>query len=69
MSYTEAQKRAVKKWREKNRKKASYISSKSCSKSFIKIAELNDLLELKKDIELQIELLKNSSAASSDSLE
>lgn len=69
MSYTEAQKRATKKWRKNNRKKATYISSKSCSKSFIKIAELNDLLELKKDIDLQIELRKNSPEASSDALD
>lgn len=47
--YTEQQKMADKKWREKNPDKSNYLKSRSSAKSFIKNkAELVDLEEFEK---------------------
>lgn len=51
MAKTEAQKRADKKWEEKNREKRNYAKKKSSAKSFINVATKEDLEELKKLIE------------------
>ena len=57
MAKTEAQKRADKKWEEKNREKRNYAKKKSSSKSFINVATKEDLEELKKLIEERSEEL------------
>lgn len=48
---TEAQKRAKKKYEEKNREKTNYTKGKSAAKSFIAKATEDDLMELKALIE------------------
>ncbi|MCD2256354.1 hypothetical protein ACNAN0_02790 [Agrilactobacillus fermenti] len=48
MATTEAQKRAKKKWNEKNKAKAKLYTYRSTTKTFIEtLADLNDLQELK----------------------
>lgn len=56
---TDAQKRAKKNWNEKNRNRASYLSSRSSARSFIRNkATLEDLEELKELILNRESLLK-----------
>lgn len=47
---SEAQRRASRKYREKNREKVNYNNRRRDAKAFIKMATLADLLELKEDI-------------------
>lgn len=48
MALTEARKKANKKWDEANKEKKKYYAKKSTAKSYVKIATLEDLEELKK---------------------
>jgi len=47
MSATEAQKRATKKWNERNREHRNYLNARSVARGFIRNkAKIDDLLEL-----------------------
>ncbi|WP_427814406.1 hypothetical protein ACQKTA_04985 [Enterococcus sp. 22-H-5-01] len=48
---SEAQLRANKKWKEKNKEQMNYIRKRSAAKGFVKVATLDDLAELEQLIE------------------
>lgn len=59
--YTEAQKKADKAWREKNKEHSTYLRSRSSARSFIKKkATIEDLEELKELIGLREKELNNN---------
>jgi len=51
MPETESQKKATKRWIDKNPEHKRYMSKRSSARSFIRVACYADLLELKKMIE------------------
>lgn len=51
---TEAQKKAQKRYDDKNRERRTYVKQRSTAKTFIRKADLNDLLELKEMIESKV---------------
>lgn len=51
---TEAQKQAQKRYDDKNRERRTYVKQRSTAKTFIRKAELDDLLEMKEMIESKI---------------
>ncbi|MDD3225812.1 MAG: hypothetical protein PHX70_14130 [Clostridium sp.] len=58
--YTEAQKKADKNWRDKNKEHATYLRNRSSAKSFIRNkATLEDITELEQLIEARKNDFKN----------
>lgn len=51
---TEAQIKAQKRYDDKNRERRTYVKQRSTAKTFIRKADLEDLLELKEMIESKI---------------
>lgn len=51
---TEAQIKAQKRYDDKNRERRTYVKQRSTAKTFIRKAELEDLLDLKEMIESKI---------------
>ncbi|MBF0710165.1 MULTISPECIES: hypothetical protein [unclassified Gemella] len=57
---SEAQKKAIKKWDEKNRERKNYINKRSTARNFIKTMADEDVEEFKKLIEEREKKIKKS---------